>query len=144
MAEDWKRRRDREDEAEQEEALKKNSSQTLGSTSREGAIPSEKFDEFIQRAEILIDQLNNLYNMFAAGAEQLPPAEKRRQLDQLMVTLTYTGKPTPSMLFKCNSIVSRYTTYKERWDRMLKDVESGKIKRVAGPKNQRRPTRQSA
>src|SRR4051794_14987156 len=105
---DWKRRREREDENEREESLRKGNQEPSPSS---GGIPLEKLDEFLQRAEILIDQLNNLYNMYVAGAENLPPTEKRKQLDQIMITITFTGKPTPSLIFKCNGMVSRYTTH---------------------------------
>jgi hypothetical protein len=83
----------------------------------------------MQRADVLIDQLSNLYNMYVAGVEKAPPTEKRKQLDQIIQTLTYSGKPTPSLIFKCGSMVSRYSTHKEKWDRMLKGLETGMLKR---------------
>lgn len=129
--EDWRRRREREDEEEREEELKKEKE----SPSFSSGVSSEKLVELLERADVLIEQLTHLYNMYFAGAERLPPVEKRKQLDQIMLSVTYAAKPTPSLLFKCNGMVSRYSTHKEKWDRMIKDLESGKIKRVAGPKS---------
>src|SRR5690242_1099870 len=102
--EERKRRREREeeDEREQEEAQAK---ARKGETSKNtvsgiSGPPEDKIHEFLQRADVLIDQLNNLYNMYTAGAERLPPNEKRKMLEQLMVTIQSTGKPTPAIQFK--------------------------------------------
>lgn len=116
-----KRRREREDEQEREDAKKNNEVRIEEGT--------EKLDELIQRVDPLISQLNNLYNMFMSGAENVIPMERRKQLDQLMVSLQMMSKPTAGSLFKYAAILSKYTTHKERWDKMLKDLEDGKIKR---------------
>jgi hypothetical protein len=124
--ENRKRRREREDEAEREqELLNKNKS-----SSNTGNISSDKVDELINRGDLLIDQLNNLYTMFASGAEKLPPTERRQQLDQIMATLQLMSKPTPALSFKYQTVLSKYATYKERWDKLLKSIEAGKIKRI--------------
>ncbi len=131
IGDDWKRKREREIEEEEEDVAKK--LKISGETSPFG-VPSEKLVAFVDRADTLIDQLNNSYRMYVTGAEKLPPTERRKILDQIMVTVIYTGKPTQAMLFRCNSLVSRYNVHKERWDRMIQGLESGKIKRITGPK----------
>lgn len=136
---EWKRRREREKELEErekedrEEAEKRQKQNIPGKQSAfHGGLPTEKLDEYIQRATVLIEQLNSLYHMYITGIEKLPPLEKRNQLDQIMVALTSAPKPTPSLLFKCNNIISTYSTHKERWDKMMKDLENGKLKRSIG------------
>ena len=134
---DWKRRREREDEEEaaaEAENLGKavNSSTRAGANNLDPTIPkqnADKFDDLLQRADPMIEQLNNLYHMYAVGVESLPPIERRRNLDTVMLSLQMMPKLTPSSLFKYNSILSRYQSYKERWDKLIKDIESGKVKR---------------
>jgi hypothetical protein len=139
--EDDVRRRRREREEEEEDERAKPGSAPASKTanklgfSKPEAVPVEKFDEMIQRADVMIEQLNNLYKMFVVGVEKLPPNEKRKALDQLMYGLQIMSKPTPSANFKFSSIQSRYEANKERWEKMLKDLESGKIKRTAGNKH---------
>ncbi|MGZ3709841.1 MAG: hypothetical protein ACXVBC_13050, partial [Bdellovibrionota bacterium] len=88
-----------------------------------------KFEELVARAEPMIEQLNNLYNMWASGAEKIPPIERRKQLDQIMVTLTLMGKPTSATQFRFSALNSTYITFRDRWDRLIRDFESGKLKR---------------
>lgn len=95
---------------------------------------SVKLDGLIQRAQPLIEQVNGLYTLFANGVERLPPHEKRKQLEQLMIQIQNTPKPNQTYSFKSNSLQSHFVTLRDRWDRLIRDIESGKIKRPAGPK----------
>ena len=141
---DWKRRREREDErdAQEEEEKRRKSggfeNQKSSSSGKPGASgldavvtkqDSDKVSDLLLRAEPMIEQLNNLYRMYAVGVDSIPPHERRKQLDTLMLSLEMTPKLTATLLFKYNSIASRYRTYKEKWDKMMKDIESGKVKR---------------
>lgn len=133
--ESWKRRRSREDEADQEE--KKHSPVKKRENEKSSELTSEKLDDLIQRAEPMIDQLNNLYNMFAVGVERLAPMERRKQLDQIMLAIQMTSKSTPASLFKYRAIQSRYFSHKEKWEKILKDMENGKIKKITGVRRPR-------
>lgn len=130
---DWKRRREKEDE---EEELARQESLNRDSKNKNerpvSAAPTEKLDELIQRSDVLIEQLNNLYNMYVVGVEKSPPTERRKQLDQMMLSIQMSSKPTAAILFKCSGSLSRYNTHRERWEKMIRDLESGKIKRRIG------------
>ena len=136
------RRRQRDLEDEQDQQLK--DQRKLGnpisagrpnkSGSRTGEAETDKLLEGFERAEPLIEQLNSLYNQYITGVEQKPPLERRKQLDQLMTMMQGLGKPTSAYQFRFNSLNASYVAHRERWDRMLKDLESGKIKRITGPK----------
>jgi hypothetical protein len=95
---------------------------------------STRIDELLRRAEPMIAQLNTLYTMFITGVERLPPLEKRKQLEQIMATLQSTPKPNATYGFRVNTLNTHFLTMRERWDKQIRDVESGKIKRTAGPK----------
>src|SRR4051812_31333869 len=101
-----RRRREREDEQDAAQEAKgslKNIGLKSGAPAQAGG-GTEKIDELIQRADPMIDQLNNLYSMFLSGAESIPPTERRKQLDQLMATLQMINKPTPSYQFKYSTL----------------------------------------
>ncbi len=140
MDEDWKRRRKREDE-DDEDKVELSLAQKRGAVaqpgampSKSGSLPSEKLDELLQRAEPMIEQLNNLYAMFFSGVEARAPIERRKNLDQLMYTLQLTAKPTSAMQFRYNTLYNHFMVMRDKWDRMMKDLENGKIRRVTGPK----------
>ncbi|HTL11410.1 MAG TPA: hypothetical protein VL588_02915 [Bdellovibrionota bacterium] len=144
---DWREKRDREEEKEREweaaKRLKQGNNGTpggpagggIGGRGAAGDInldpASAKFDELIDRAVPLIEQLNNLYNMFFAGAEKRPPIERRKVLDQVIDTLTKIGKNTAAQRFKYQGVYQQYVTYRDRWDKKLKELEEGKIRRGA-------------
>ena len=132
-----KRQREREDEQDAEVARRKDDQKhgALRVTTRSTGDPAiDKLLELFARAEPLIDQVNALYGQYIAGVESLPPLERRGQLDQLMLTLQTIHKPTAAYQFRFNSLQASYLSHRDRWDRMCKNLESGKITRPAGPK----------
>ena len=132
--EDWKRKREREDEREREaaeEALKKRisgkgSAQPTLSKADPLQSSSVSLDAILEKAQTMIDQIDHLYGMYFSGVEKLPPNQVRSVLDQIMVSLQNQQKSTPSQKFKYSSLVSRFQSYRDRWDKKLKDLEKGR------------------
>jgi hypothetical protein len=85
----------------------------------------EKLTELVNRAIPLIEQVNSLYNQYRNGAEKRAPLERRSQLDQVIQSIQLMRKPTESQRFQVRQIVSKYLSYKDRWDRMLRAMETG-------------------
>jgi hypothetical protein len=127
-----KRRRDEEDDKEREKELLGRTDGVIRKSDLSG-VSSEKVDELILRAEPMIDQIQGLYNQYLSGIEKHPPNERRKQLEQLMYTLQLVSKPTAGLQFRYQTLNAKYVSYRERWDKVLKDLEDGKIKRrIAG------------
>jgi hypothetical protein len=96
------------------------------------ALPEEKsptqiVNNLLSDIEPMIEQVNTLYRMFAAGVERLPPTPKRSQLQRLVDQLMAAQKPTPTIRFRVGAVVGKYNTMKEKWDKLMKDIESGKV-----------------
>lgn len=93
--------------------------------------PSEdyikKLVELMERAEPLIHQINGSYNMWMQGVERNPPRDRQAQLDRMMETLTMMAKPTPAYRFKFQNIQATYNMFRQKWERLIADIESGKI-----------------
>jgi hypothetical protein len=131
----WKRFRDREDEDTTGLTLRERRTGVESPAAKAKDLDSERLENAIESTRTLIDQLNNLFNMYVAGVEERLPIEKRKLLDKTMEQLTATPKTSSASLFRFNSLLAHYNTYKDRWDRMLRDLESGKIvRRRAGGK----------
>lgn len=96
-----------------------------------------RVEDIHRRAPILMDQIDNLYRQFISGALSRPPIEERNRLEQMMALVFNVPKPTPADRYRFTSIWSSYVTHKSRWDKILADMESGKIKRFAGAKKGR-------
>jgi hypothetical protein len=97
----------------------------------------KKLDEMLDKVEPLVMSINSSYNQYAAGVETRPPVERVSQLEQLMNSLVVLPKPTPAYRFRFQHAQGVYNTYKTRWTKLLEDVESGKIKRFAGPQRKK-------
>jgi hypothetical protein len=129
-----RRRREREEEAEEEErqALAKKTGKPV--ISDKDSL-TEKIDELIRRAEPMIEQVNALYNMYMSGAETRPPLERRKQLELVMEALQgMGGVAIASYQFRFRSTLSSYIAHRDRWDKLLRDLEAGKIQRTGNPK----------
>ena len=132
--EGWNRLRNREDEAEREKEKERESAEARA------ARPSAKYappataeevnvNELLLRVEPLIHQLDNLYRSFVIGLEKRPPVERRAHLDRTMETLALTNKNNATLQFRYKTLHARYMTHRERWDKILRDFEDGKISR---------------
>ncbi len=129
--EDEKRRRERrEREDADDEASGSMASKRAGLAHVPTAVGDQKLLQLLDQATPMIEQLNNLYNQFFAGTERVPPIERRKQLDQTMATIMMTPKITAPLQFRAQTLNSSYISARDRWDRMLKDLESGKLKRM--------------
>lgn len=86
-------------------------------------------EELLNRAEPMIEQINNLYGHYVSGLEKRPPNEQRKQLETIMTQLLGM-KGTAADRFRISSLNTRFTTFRERWDKIMRDLESGKIQRA--------------
>lgn len=100
----------------------------LGSSKR----VREEFQDVHQLLEELpplIEQLNNLYNMFIAGVEKRPPVERRKFLENQIQRLINMPKTSSTLKFKTQAVVNQATTHMERWDKLIRKIEVGALKR---------------
>lgn len=134
----WRRYREREEEAEgDEEGLSLKERRTGGAApvpgpggkTQPGRVLTSPLDRQIEQAQTLIDQVGALMKMYVAGIERLPPIEKRKQLEAIIIQIQNAAKPTNAMQFRAGTLLASYNTHKDKWDRTLRDLETGKIQR---------------
>jgi len=83
--------------------------------------------ELIGKCEVMLEQITNLYGMWINGFERTPPITQRSHLDDLILKIQAAPKPTPNLRFRVSEFQTKVHTYKDKWDRILKDVEAGRI-----------------
>lgn len=93
----------------------------IPSVSGKATVSPEQLVALIEKSEPMIEQLNQLYQMYLAGVEKRPPLQLRQQLDQNFQKIQRTPKPTPMLQFRANTFVQHYQSYTQRWDKLLKD-----------------------
>ncbi len=145
----WVREREEREEAEREEELEsallkrrlqKGGAPQKGRSGADGGLlheahiasqsgATEKLLELMDRVEPLMEQVHQLYSQFFNGVERLPPLERRKQLEQVMNTISMMAKPTQALRFRFRTVQTRFTSFCEQWDRKIRDLESGKLVR---------------
>lgn len=132
MADDpWKRFRDR-----QLGGKKSDLSLTRQRAEASGAIDSgadglttADLERIIGECELKMDQLVAVYNQFLGDSKKQPPIEQRKRLGRQIDLLVQAPKANSQIKFKCNNTIMRFQSLCERWDKMLRALESGTIKR---------------
>jgi hypothetical protein len=131
MAKDaWSRFREK-DEARVEEEKKKmhEEMKKIDPTAEIGASTTtdQILIELLTKCEGMMEQITNLYNMWVQGMERTPPTTQRKHLDNMILKIQAAPKPTTNLKFRVSQFHTKFSTYKDKWDRLLKDVESGKL-----------------
>lgn len=93
----------------------------------------KKLNELLERAEPLIHAVNSSFNNYAQGFEIRPPTERYVQLEQMMNTLMMMAKPTPAYRFRFQNVHGTYLAYKKKWDKLVADIDAGRIARKTQP-----------
>lgn len=124
----WSRFRERDQEREEENKgtseieIGAKPARADGQASGEGPVL-----DLISKAEVLVEQVQNLYHMYVSGLERLPPITQRKLLEDISAKILAAPKPTASLSFRAGSFSTKLQTYRDKWDRLMRDVESGKI-----------------
>lgn len=126
----WSRFREREEKRVEEE--RKNLHEQMRKIDPEAKIGEKTtadkiLIDLIGKCEVLMEQITNLYGMWIQGFERTPPITQRSHLDDLVLKIRSSAQPSANLRFRIAEFNTKYSTYKDKWDRILKDVESGKI-----------------
>ncbi|NUP09502.1 MAG: hypothetical protein HOW73_25940 [Polyangiaceae bacterium] len=83
----------------------------------------------ISELEEKLDRVRALYEQYFCGIEKLEPQVPRKDLDRRIVILRKEQIRNTAMRFKFNTIVQRYNTMQQHWNRILREIENGTYKR---------------
>ncbi len=75
-------------------------------------------------------ELDTKFNLYFSGIEKLPPV---KEFDQLKREVSSSVKAksilmSVSMLFFANSFHQRFSSYRAKWEKKLRDIEEGRTK----------------
>ncbi len=131
MAKDgWSKFREKEERRDEEERQKIQAEMRKLNPSAdfvEGATADKLMIELISKCETLMDQISNLYQMWIQGMERTPPVTQRKHLEDLVLKIQSASKPTANLRFRVAQFQTRYATFRDKWERIARDVETGKI-----------------
>ena len=90
--------------------------------------PAE-LDLALRVADERIEKLKVQYDMYFAGFERKLPLQPRRELDALVQALRREPVRATAVRFKVQSLIQKFSTYAQKWDRVLLQIEQGTFKR---------------
>ncbi|MEK6598807.1 MAG: MXAN_5187 C-terminal domain-containing protein [Deltaproteobacteria bacterium] len=90
------------------------------------------FKEDLDILDVKINKLKVGYEQYFAKVLKKEPAALRDEIDRII--LKYSNQPTTntSLKFRYSTLTSKYTSYKQFWDRILRRIEDGNYERGAG------------
>lgn len=83
----------------------------------------------LERLDGMIRRLRIDYEQYFMRALKREPLDLRKEVDELILRYTRLIITNTADRFQFQSILSKYTTYKQYWERTLRDIESGKYRR---------------
>lgn len=85
-------------------------------------------EESLNRIEVGIRQLKLQFDMFLSGVVPRQPFEQKKELEILLNTLGNTAMQRFADRYRYNSLASRYQSMVERWGKLLRAKEEGRLR----------------
>jgi hypothetical protein len=84
---------------------------------------SADVDHKLQETKALMDQTHHLYQHYFNGIEKRPPIEKSRLLESKIKELERMSASITAARYKISQFILQYKTFRDLWDRKLRDME---------------------
>jgi hypothetical protein len=76
-----------------------------------------------------LTRLKTLYEQYFIGIEKTAPSVVRRDVERLLADLAALTIRNTALRFRYSSLLHRWKTYSERWDKVLREIEAGTWRR---------------
>jgi hypothetical protein len=77
----------------------------------------------LTEATTLLEQVDRLYSLYFNRVERRPPVEARQRLERLIASLGGVELNGAALQFRARGLQSSFATARERWDRLLRELE---------------------
>ena len=86
-------------------------------------------DVALEELENRLERLRALYEQYFMGIERIEPAIPRKDIDRRIYVLRREKIRNTAKRFKLQTIISRYNTFQQYWQRICREIEQGTYKR---------------
>jgi hypothetical protein len=127
MSNDDQKRKAWYEDDEEEDASPRPSSGVKGGATQQKNIPATSVEVSMEYdgLQSLLEQVHQLYLQYFSGLERRPPNEKHAQLEKRLKTLQSSNQPE-HLKFRLNTLKTQYASYRDLWERKLKEKETGR------------------
>jgi len=122
--------------------IKKERVQAINDGRVETKFSSTKGEAELNELIDLVDRLEKDYTLFFNGVSNIDPGDKRIRANKLIGLLHSMHLRNPAIRFKFQSIMGRYVSLKNHWDRILNEIDRGTYQRDIFKANMRQRQRE--
>lgn len=83
----------------------------------------------LEELEIRLERLRALYEQYFMGIERIEPSVARKDVDRRIYVLRREKIRNTAKRFKLQTIIQRYNTFQQYWQRICREIENGTYKR---------------
>lgn len=90
---------------------------------------TEAIDDAIDELEVRLERLRSLYEQYFLGIEKIEPSVARKDVDRRIWLLRREKIRNTARRFKLQTIIQRYNTFQQYWQRICREIENGTYRR---------------
>lgn len=91
---------------------------------------NEELDVAIEELELRLERLRALYEQYFLGFEKVEPAVARKDVDRRIYVLRREKIRNTGKRFKLQTLIQRYNTFQQYWQRVCREIENGTYRRM--------------
>ncbi len=89
----------------------------------------EELDQALEDLEVRLERLRALYEQYFLGFEKIEPAVARKEVDRRIYVMRREKIRNTGKRFKLQTLIQRYNTFQQYWQRICREIENGTYKR---------------
>jgi hypothetical protein len=93
-------------------------------------VTAEELDLAIEELETRLERLRALYEQYFLGFEKVEPAVARKDVDRRIYVLRREKIRNTGKRFKLQTLIQRYNTFQQYWQRVCREIENGTYRRL--------------
>lgn len=90
----------------------------------------KQYEAEVKDLEVKLDRLRSLYDQYFRGFEKMPPIMLKKDVEAKIRDLTKIRMKNTALRFRLQVQVQKYSTFLAYWQRMMREVEEGKVRRA--------------
>ncbi len=90
---------------------------------------AEELDLALEELENRLERLRALYEQYFLGFEKIEPAVARKDVDRRIYVMRREKIRNTGKRFKLQTLIQRYNTFQQYWQRICREIENGTYKR---------------
>src|SRR5688572_2437471 len=90
---------------------------------------AEELDLALEDLEVRLERLRALYEQYFLGFEKIEPQVARKDVDRRIYVMRREKIRNTGKRFKLQTLIQRYNTFQQYWQRICREIENGTYKR---------------